>query len=246
MTRDLISKDNESTALAVSRYAALSMDRAELAATVGENLGGEQLQTSDFTRVRVPSGGASTWEYDSIEGTTSTKELTGIVIHTNFQRAYWSGAFEGAGTLPQCYSTDAETGIGDPGGDCSECPFAQWDSAPGSRGQACKLTRRLFLMTEDSLLPLLLICPPGSLKTIKQYFIGLASKALPFTSVETGLSLTREVNAQGISFARIKPRLIRTLDHDAALKARDYADMIKPVLQATTIDVVARETAENV
>jgi len=45
-------------------------------------------------------------------------------------QAYWSVPMEQSeGNMPpDCYSLDARTGIGKPGGDCHACPFAEFRS----------------------------------------------------------------------------------------------------------------------
>jgi len=112
------------------------------------------------------------------------KELSGIIIAWRDTRAYWSVPMEESdGNMPpDCYSLDARTGEGEPGGNCHKCPNAEFGSGSKGEGQACKLVRQLFLVREDNLLPEIVHLPPSSLKPARSTSCAWRRKACPATA----------------------------------------------------------------
>jgi len=72
------------------------------------------------------------------------------------------------------------------------------------RGQACKQMRTLFLIPQNSLLPIVLPAPPTSIQPIIKFFLRLAGQATRYCDVFIKLSLSKENNADGIPYSRIK------------------------------------------
>lgn len=72
--------------------------------------------TTFLPRVKIPTGGATTWEVPTLEGSKPDKELIGIPIDDHPARVMWLKTFEetGGGQLPDCYSPDGKTGFGRP------------------------------------------------------------------------------------------------------------------------------------
>lgn len=223
-------------------FLALNHDADQVKDILSANLGRDELTPFDLTRIRIPGSGATTWQYDTIEGTKSVDELTGIVVHYKRARGYWPGEFRGS-QPPQCSSADGYVGVGDPGGDCETCEFAQFGSGKADRGQACKQMEQWFLLT-DGLLPVLLTLPPTSLRNAKQYRLRLASAMLRLETVLTSVKLATETNPEQIKYAYAVPKVLGRLADDEARRARAYADMLRPVFDRTTVvegDVASAE-----
>lgn len=212
-------------------------DPAELRTIVQDNVGAGGITEFDLDRVRVPAGGVTTWTIPTLEGEQETKELTGVIVYWREPRAYWAASFDetGGGTPPDCYSPDGVHGYGNPGGLCARCPFAQFGSAERGRGQACKQMRLLFMLRPGAMLPLVVVAPPTSIKPLKQYFLRLAANGKPYWSVVTKLLLEKTKNQDGIAYSRIVPQLAAVLDAEAAEKMRQYAEAIRPALEAVQI-----------
>ena len=254
--KDIVGKPtNNAISLVGDRFTALTMDQRELGATLAENLSGESLGASDFTRIKVPGAGGTTWEYDDIEGEVKTDELVGIIVWQNYQRAYWKDAFSGGSVQPDCYSKDNTVGVGIPGDDlaaqgkgCDQCPMAEFGTATdqagkAGAGQACKLTKRLFLLPENGLLPWLIVAPPASLKGMKKYLTTLTGRNLPYSSVVTRLKLERTKNSGGIQYSHIVPTVAGVLSPEHAAQIRAYAQRLRPVLDANSVVDIAADTA---
>lgn len=219
----------------VGEYAVLKHDPAEIREVIEANIGNEGVTDFDLQRVTVPAGGALHWSIERLDGEDSVKTIVGVIIAARTVRAFWSRPLEesGGGTPPDCTSSDGLVGEGTPGGDCRECPYAQWGSDPkGGRGQACKQMRPLFLLEPESLLPIVVVVPPTSLKALRSYMLTLASSALPYYKVVTELGLARERNADGIEYARIVPKLAERLTSEQAAQMKAYAAALQPAVDS--------------
>jgi hypothetical protein len=206
-----------------------------------DNLGGEPLTPFDLERIKVPSGGGQYWMVATPEKPNGTpvEDLSGVIVYQRLGRQYWSVSMEegGGGTPPDCSSEDGVTGSGNPGGSCHDCPMAQWGSASkGGRGQACKSSRLLFVVSPDSFLPRVVVVPPTSLSAVKKYMTRLASLGRPFWSVVTRFRLERATNAQNIAYSRIVPELDQVIPTEAVGRIKEYADELRPVFTQVRVD----------
>lgn len=235
------------TALAkVEQYAILQRPTEQVKRVMQENVGGE-IRPFELERVSIPAGGGTAWEVPTLEGVESREAIEGVVIHWQDVRVYWAGEYGGGNQPPDCYSEDGETGIGEPGGLCADCPFAEWGSAEAedSRGQACKQVRRLFVVRPDELLPLLISLPPTSLAATRKYFHRLASRAVPFYGVVTRLALVKAKNAQGIGYSVVLPSVASRLDDEMLQRFAELRSMYKPVLSTVGVSGEDYEAGEE-
>jgi hypothetical protein len=205
----------ESTSFAVMTY-----DPSDLAEVMRENFGGRGINWLQLERIKVPAGGGIAWEVETDEGNDAIKELDGIILIRRDQRTYFKDAF-GSGDKgpPDCYSTDLERGIGDPGGPCASCPFAQFGSArrpdgSAGNGQACRQQNVLFFLRPDSLIPSVVMVPPSSLRTMGNHMRRLASQGLPYFKALTRLTLVKATSGDGITYAQIEARKIDAVPDD--------------------------------
>lgn len=239
------------------KYAITTADQGDLMEILELNLGNKGLDRFDLDRIKVPAGGGTTWEIPTLEGVDETKAYEGIIVHWTEPRAYWHIGFDesGGGTPPDCSSHDGVIGNGDfgpgseenPTGHCDRCPMSDWGSAPGDRrGQACKQMRVLFTVRPDSMLPDAVICPPTSIKPMRQYFLRLASRSVPFYSVITRLELERTRSGDGIQYSRITPSLGARLEPEQVEQIRPYAQAIKQAMSGVMIDVSADDLTGGV
>lgn len=206
------------------------------------NLGGEQLSPFDLERVKVPAGGGTYWMVSTPEKPSGApvEALSGVIAYQRLGRTYWAqpfGAGDGGGTPPDCYSDDAVTGVGNPGGECAKCRFAQFGSKDDhGDAQACKMSRLLFLVTPDSLLPRVVVVPPGSLKNLRGYMTLLTAQGLPHWTVVTRLRLQKVKNKAGIDYAQIVPEVGARLTPDDVRKVREFAENLRPVFEQVRVD----------
>ena len=192
----------------------LTVFQQDLKATmevVRENIGVGKIGEFDLPRIKVPSVGstnASTvkWVLDGPDGQEYLDHLDVICVAFRDTRAYWPVAYgEGESGPPQCSSRDGLIGIGDPGGECAKCAFAQFGSSTkeGSDGQACGNPRELIVYRAGNMLPEVVQVPPTSTKNAKKFFIGLASRSIPYYSILMRLKIVVDKNKGGIKYAKI-------------------------------------------
>jgi hypothetical protein len=232
-------KKNEEKALTTlaSEYAVMKHTPAHLQEVISANVGGSVKQ-GDLDRIKVPAGGGTTWTIPSLDGEVETKEFDGVIVAWKEPRAYWVESFSstGGGTPPDCSSEDSMLGVGDPGGDCLTCPFAQFGSATGDDGkprdgQACRQMRLMAVIQQDDLVPLLLSAPPTSLQNLRRYFLRLASKAVPYYGVVSRFTLNKTKSKGGIDYAQIEANGVETLEPEDLDKMRAYAQALGSALE---------------
>jgi hypothetical protein len=240
------SRSTRTEVVPYERYAVAQVGVGALMDTLRENVGPGQLSVFDLDRVKIPAGGSTTWSVPTLEGEAQdARTLDGVVVYHREPRAFWQTPFaeSGGGTPPDCASQFGDIGIGTPGGECAVCPLSQWGSKPHptrpgehTRGQACKQTKLVALLQPDALLPTVVFVPPTSLKPMRSYLLGLASRSRPYWSVVTSLALEKAKNADGLEYSQVAPRLLDTLSPEAAASVKEYADAMRAALDAITIE----------
>lgn len=220
----------KTNALAIldTQFTALALPQEELQALLRENLGGE-LGEFDIERIKIPSGGITSWSVPTLEGEPEmVKSLTGVIVFKKLVRAYWDKSYdEGGATAPDCKSDDNTYGEGEPGGLCKRCALSQFGSAAGKdgkpgKGQACKQMMLVFLLGEEGFLPKIVVCPPTSISPLRKYFVRLMDKGILASSVVTKLELEIDKNDAGIKYSKAKPSLVGKLSSEAAEKIKTY------------------------
>lgn len=175
-----------------------------IGALLTANLGDEGLRFSDLKRAKNPSGGSTSFQIATSEGDEEVREITGCIIQHNFTRSYFADPDNVAeGAQPDCFSQDAEIGIGDPGGNCNTCPLAQFESALKGKGQACKKRHVLYVLQPGSLLPMIVTASPSSLKNVRGYLTALLSEGKFPHSIVTKFSLEKAKNDKGTAYAKL-------------------------------------------
>lgn len=239
-----------------SAYPALAPD-PEMAAMLAESMDGIELTAQDLPRVRVPSGGGQFWTIVQNGEETPVKELTGVLVLHKPQRVFWTNP-EPSGLAPECFSVDnlrpEPGGLYAPGGEraglnpsglCKNCPMSQAQSdLKGGRGSACKEQKLLFMICEGMTLPLVVVAPPSSLRSIKQYVISLVQSSTPWWGVKTTLTLEKAQNSTGNEFARIAPKAAGKLEPGEIKAVVSYKDYIKGLIDAAPANVFADAEAD--
>ncbi len=178
-----------------------SKDMGKMLKAFEDNFGPRGLSVNDLEVITVPSGGATQWQLQTLEGKyVYLEELVVIVVNWSERRAYWPGEF-GATKLPQCSSDDTINGRGDPGGPCETCPMSEWGSSEKSEnGQACRMTRMLFALCahdQEQRLPTRIQIPPSSIPGNRQFFAKLATRGVSYYEVVMSLKLTSQGGKRG-------------------------------------------------
>jgi hypothetical protein len=233
----MTTNNNQQIVLAGENYAITTLSLQDLQEAVYENIGSGELKPSDFDRIKVPSGGATTWSIPTIDGEIDVKAFEGVVVAWKDQKAYWQVAFDesGGGTPPDCTSEDMIFGMGNPGGDCATCPFNQFGSADKGEGKACKDIRTLLIVREGDILPIVLNVPPTSIQPLKKLFLRLVGAQTKYYDVVIKFELEKTKSKSGIQYAEVKPSVVGRIAPERRAAIKSYVDNIKPILHQVKI-----------
>lgn len=218
--------------VSLNDYAISKVGNGAISDLIAGNLGGSTLQVSDLPKVKIPAGGSTTWLVPPDDA--PVKDIEGIVIYQHDTRAMFVQSENGAisNEPPLCVADTAVFGRGTPGGDCSRCVNAAWGSAGvGKKGQACKMMHRIYLLSPNSVLPVVLTLSPSSLAPWRKYMISLINTQMTAGAVVTKIGLEK-VSGGPAPYARIVPSFVRTLTNNEQKFVADYAEGIIPVLRS--------------
>jgi hypothetical protein len=180
-----------------------------MAGMMAEELDGLDMS---FERIKIPSAGSTVFEVpgENPGEPDNVKEFSAVILYHHPLYAYYKDKYTGGSNPPDCGSFDGVTGEGDPGGSCAKCPYNQFGS--GENGsKACKNRRRIYVLREGEIFPLLLSLPTGSLKEFTKYVKRLLSKGRKSNSVVTRFSLKKATNSGGIAYSQAQFAIDRTL-----------------------------------
>ena len=209
--------ETNETALAVTGFGQLS--GVNIADMMAEELNG--LDTG-FEKIRLPSAGSTVFEIpgENPDEPETVKEFSGVILYHHPLFAYYKSKYTGGSNPPDCGSFDGLTGEGDPGGVCRQCLYNQFGT--GENGsKACKNRRRIYILREGEIFPLLFSLPTGSLKELTRYLKRLLSKAKKSNSVVTKFSLRKATNSTGLAYSQT------IFEADRALTDAEYATIEK-------------------
>ena len=203
----------------------LALRDFDLGATLAEEMDG---LNAFFERIKMPSGDTLVFQLPSEnpEEPEIKKEFTAVILYHHPIRAYFKGKYDGSVNPPDCGSLDAVTGYGEPGGDCENCIYNEYGTAENN-AKACKERRRLYLLREGELFPVMLSLPPSSLKELSRYLMRLLSKGRKSYEVVTKFSLTKAVNKGGIAYAKATFRAARPLTAEELPLIAKLSEQIK-------------------
>ena len=205
----------------------LALKEFDFNSTVSEEMNG--LNTV-FERIKMPSGGTTLFKMtgDDTDEPSFVKEFSAVILYHHPIRAYFKTKFTGATNPPDCGSLDAVKGYGEPGGDCRNCIYNDFNT--GENGaKACKERQRLYLLREGEIFPMLLSLPTGSLKDFSRYLMRLLTKGIKSSEVVTKFSLTTATNKGGIVYAKSSFKMERKLTDDELPLLKIISEEIKKV-----------------
>jgi len=198
-----------------------------LAEAMSDELGGMDVS---FDRITIPAAGGMTFELPGeLPGETdAVKEFAGVILFHHPLFTYYRESYSGGNNPPDCGSHDGVMGVGNPGGDCASCLFNQFGSGVNG-GKACKNKRRIYILREGELIPLLLTLPTGSMKEFSVYIKRLLAKGKKSASVVTRFSLKKTSNAGGITYSQAQFAVDRVLAADELPYVAAMAEQVKGI-----------------
>lgn len=218
-----------------------------LAEALTSELGGMDIS---FDRVSIPAAGGQAFEVPGeMPGQTDmVKEFSGVILFHHPMFTYYRERFTGGNNAPDCGSYDGITGVGNPGGVCATCPLNQFGSGENG-GKACKNKRRIYVLREGELIPILLVLPTGSMKEFSVYIKRLLAKGKKSNSVVTKFSLKKVSNASGIVYSQAQFAVERVLTAEEMPFVQAMSDQVKAFATHVAYDdapgeVIDPETGE--
>ncbi len=230
----LMSANGTTTALAVTvktntRFVALENNALNI---IRENLKNQPLSMSLFDIVKSPSGGSTVFSVPGISGEEAEKSLTGIILDYSMPRAYWDTPDPVEGTLPTCFSDNSI--VSHDGKACAACPFNDYGSRDGdSSAKACKESVVLYLLRENSIMPLVVRIPASSKKIFQRYLTRLVGRMIPISSVVTKITLEKKTNKNGQPYAVYNFESVGELNADEAASAREFGKQFSEMMKTS-------------
>lgn len=197
----------------------------DLSEAMAEELAGLE---GGFERIKIPSAGSTVFEVpgDAPGEADAAKEFSAVILYHHPLFAFYHDTYTGGNNPPDCASFDGVQGEGDPGGVCAVCPYNQFGSAPGG-GKACKNRRRIYVLREGEIFPLLLSLPTGSLRDFGKYIKHLLGRGRKSCAVVTRFSLKKATNAGGIVYSQAQFAMERVLSSDEFALVSALAEKVK-------------------
>lgn len=202
-----MNKNNELMNIENSGY--LALQDFDLANVMSEEMDG---LSATFERVKIPSGGGIMFEIpgENPDEPETVKEFSAVILYQHSLNAYYKSEYQGGSNPPDCGSYDGHNGEGNPGGNCDSCPLNQYGS--GKNGaKACKNRRRLYLLREGEIFPMILSLPTGSLKAFTRYLMRVIPKYKNSNAVVTKFTLKKASSNTGINYSQAQFAVERAL-----------------------------------
>lgn len=140
----------------------------------------------------------------------TVKEFSAVILYQHSLNAYYKSEYQGGSNPPDYGSFDGHNGEGTPGGNCDTCPLNQYGS--GKNGaKACKNRRRLYLLREGEIFPMILSLPTGSLKVFTRYLMRVIPKYKTSNAVVTRFTLKKTSSNTGINYSQAQFSVERAL-----------------------------------
>ena len=180
-----------------------------------------------FDRIKIPAGGGTAYEVPGEgEEPDIAKEIVGVILHQHPAYAMYRDKYAGGSNPPDCGSFDGQTGVGDPGGACANCPYNQFGSGEGS-AKLCKNKRQLYILQENELFPVTLSLPTGSLKGFTRYLKNQLSKGRKLNQVVTRITLKKATSTAGITYSQAVFSFDRVLTPEERAAVEPLVEQVK-------------------
>ena len=222
----------------------LALKNCNLSDTLNEELAG---LTVSFDRIKIPSGGGTVFEIpgDDPDEPETVKEFSAVILYQHALNAYYKNEYTGGSNPPDCGSYDGFVGDGTPGGQCRSCPLNQYGS--GKNGaKACKNRRRLYLLREGDVFPMMLSLPTGSLKGFTRYLTRVVTRYGSSNAVVTRFTLKKASSTAGIGYSQAQFPVDRLLTEDEYALISAMTEQVKALSQTVGYDNEAETTTVNV
>lgn len=199
-----------------------------------------------FEQIKIPIGGVTSFEFpgETPEQTETVKEFSAVILYHHPMRAYYKEKYTGGNNPPDCGSMDGATGMGEPGGVCEHCVYDQFGT--GENGaKACKERRRLYLLLDGEIFPMILSLPTGSLRDFSRYLIRVLPKYQASNAVLTHFSLVKATNKGGIVYTKVAFHMERTLTAEELAVVEPMSERAKAISKTVGFEIETDGSTEK-
>lgn len=223
--------------------------RDQILEIIETNMGAGGMGPADLTKIKIPGGGGTQWEEETIEGVKHVDEITGVVVYWEDVRLYWKVPYDESTerTPPDCKTVgDCLVGVGDPGGVCRSCPKDAWPGKVGGIQPAklCSERRVLFICRADDWMPIAMPLPVMSRAKCHEFFIKLTQGKLTHYGAIINFTLTRTENASGKPYSFLTMKVVDRLSEPQTAKMRDVRLQMKKSFAGVAEEVAGPQEAE--
>lgn len=218
-----MAKNNEVATLNNESF--LALQDFNLSDVMAEEMNG---LSASFERIKIPIGGGTVFEIpgDDPDDVETIKELSGVILFQHPLNAYYATKYKGGSNPPDCGSFDGITGHGTPGGLCKNCPYNEFGS--GENGaKACKNRRRIYLLREGDVFPMILSLPTGSLKGFTRYLMRILPKYKSSNAVVTRFTLKKATSGTGVTYSQAQFAIARVLSPEEHVLIAAMTEQVK-------------------
>ena len=224
---------NNETALQAQKAGFLSLADIDFGNLLAEELDGLDV---GFDKIKIQSAGSTVFEMPGENGEPdSVKEFSAVILYHHPLNCYYKSKYTGGKNPPDCGSFDGVVGVGDPGGRCGTCPLNQFGSG-GKNKKACKNRRRIYVLREGEVFPLLLSLPTGSLTELTNYLMRIVSKGKRSNAFVTRFSLRKATSSEGVIFSQAQFAIDRRLSQEELVLIEKLTDQVKAYSLKVNID----------
>ena len=205
----------------------LALQDFNLSDVMAEELSGLSVS---FERIKIPIGGGTVFKIpgDEPDDMDTLKEVNAVILYQHTLNAYYATKYAGGSHPPDCGSFDGVTGRGNPGGLCRNCPYNEFGS--GENGaKACKNRRRLYLLREGDVFPVILSLPTGSLKGFTRYLMRILPKYKSSNAVVTRFTLKKATSGTGVIYSQAQFSVVRALTLEERTLIAAMTEQVKAV-----------------
>lgn len=258
----LIASLQDSEALKKSKFIVCKPNTALIEALEANGSAGEQFRYTDLPRAKVPTGGGTKWQIESVLGDEMVETINGVLVFYGKAGVLWAHEIMKKGSRPLLRTDDLLTAVqtsedfgeldqqaieecfvgmikGQKAYDWQKLPYNQWGSGKGN-GKRCKEQRLLCILREGDLAPIFVRVPPASVSEISSFMRKLTLLAqMPHYRMVVSLGLQKETNNEGIEYAKIN---IKKLDIVSEEEGKFFKAMFTDALGSAMSEAV--ETPE--
>lgn len=193
-----------------------------------------------FDRITIPAGGGLSYEVpgDDPSSPDSAKEFSAVILYHHPINSFYKEKYNGGNVRPDCASIDGKTGIDAETGECKSCkgcPLAKFGSGENG-GMACKQKRRMYLLREGEVLPVMMTLPTGSLGEFTKYITRLVGKGQHANDVVTKFALKKAQNSTGINYSQVICSVERKLTDAERTSVKSLSEQVKALANSVDFD----------